>query len=106
MTCMTSLLSSGLDPRTVQFTSAPRQMYVDGQWTDNVGYSMRNLDHAGTRWIVLGAGHGWQIDSEGGRFGTPGVTVSRATHEVRASRIVDEPIFAGTPHAVGDPRPF
>jgi acyl-CoA reductase-like NAD-dependent aldehyde dehydrogenase len=31
---MTTSLSPDLDPRTVAFTSAPRQMYVDGQWTD------------------------------------------------------------------------
>lgn len=31
---MTTLLSTELDPRTVDFTSRPRQMYVDGQWVD------------------------------------------------------------------------
>ncbi|HEX7824096.1 MAG TPA: aldehyde dehydrogenase family protein, partial [Mycobacterium sp.] len=31
---MTTLLSTELDPRTVDFMSKPRQMYVDGQWVD------------------------------------------------------------------------
>nr|WP_264077170.1 aldehyde dehydrogenase family protein [Mycolicibacterium houstonense] len=31
---MTSVLSSELDPRTVEFTAAPRRMFVDGQWVD------------------------------------------------------------------------
>ncbi|WP_435405640.1 aldehyde dehydrogenase family protein [Mycolicibacterium houstonense] len=34
MTSMTSVLSSELDPRTVEFTAAPRRMFVDGQWVD------------------------------------------------------------------------
>jgi phenylacetaldehyde dehydrogenase len=34
MTRMTTLLSTDLDPRTVDFMSRPRQMYVDGQWVD------------------------------------------------------------------------
>ena len=29
-----SLVSTDLDPRTVDFVSRPRQMYVDGQWVD------------------------------------------------------------------------
>jgi phenylacetaldehyde dehydrogenase len=31
---MTTLLSTDLDPRTVDFMSRPRQMYVDGDWVD------------------------------------------------------------------------
>ena len=31
---MTTLVSTDLDPRTVDFVSRPRQMYVDGQWVD------------------------------------------------------------------------
>ncbi|MGV0597143.1 aldehyde dehydrogenase family protein [Mycolicibacterium porcinum] len=31
---MTSVLSSELDPRTVDFIATPRQMFVDGQWVD------------------------------------------------------------------------
>ncbi|MBX8687193.1 aldehyde dehydrogenase family protein [Mycobacterium sp. 20091114027_K0903767] len=31
---MTSVLSSELDPRTVDFIASPRQMFVDGQWVD------------------------------------------------------------------------
>jgi len=31
---MTTLLTTELDPRTVDFMSRPRQMYVDGQWVD------------------------------------------------------------------------
>lgn len=34
MTFMTSVLSSELDPRTVDFIATPRQMFVDGQWVD------------------------------------------------------------------------
>ncbi|OCB08174.1 betaine-aldehyde dehydrogenase [Mycolicibacterium porcinum] len=33
---MTSVLSSELDPRTVDFIATPRQMFVDGQWVDAV----------------------------------------------------------------------
>ncbi len=53
MTCMTSLLSSGLDPRTVKFTSAPRQMYVDGQWADALsGRQFDTVDPATERVIT------------------------------------------------------
>ncbi|UGU34470.1 aldehyde dehydrogenase family protein [Mycolicibacterium smegmatis] len=31
---MTSVLSQELDPRTIDFTSRPRQMFVDGQWVE------------------------------------------------------------------------
>jgi acyl-CoA reductase-like NAD-dependent aldehyde dehydrogenase len=31
---MTSTLQTGLDPRTVDFTSRPRQMFIDGEWVD------------------------------------------------------------------------
>lgn len=31
---MTTVLSSDLDPRTVEFISRPRQMYVDGRWVE------------------------------------------------------------------------
>ncbi|MHA3019466.1 aldehyde dehydrogenase family protein [Mycobacterium sp. BMJ-28] len=31
---MTTVLSSQLDPRTAEFVSVPRQMYIDGQWAD------------------------------------------------------------------------
>ncbi|CDO31989.1 NAD-dependent aldehyde dehydrogenase [Mycolicibacterium vulneris] len=34
MTFMTSVLSSELDPRTVDFIATPLQMFVDGQWVD------------------------------------------------------------------------
>ncbi|AWT56485.1 aldehyde dehydrogenase [Mycolicibacterium smegmatis MKD8] len=34
MACMTSVLSQELDPRTIDFTSRPRQMFVDGQWVE------------------------------------------------------------------------
>ena len=34
MAHMTTLVSPDLDPRTVDFVSRPKQMYVDGQWVD------------------------------------------------------------------------
>lgn len=33
---MTTLLTTELDPRTVDFISRPRQMYVDGQWVESL----------------------------------------------------------------------
>jgi acyl-CoA reductase-like NAD-dependent aldehyde dehydrogenase len=53
MACMTSVLSPQLDPRTVAFTSAPRQMYVDGRWVDALsGRRFDTVDPATERVIT------------------------------------------------------
>ncbi len=53
MTGMTTVLSPQLDPRTVAFTAAPRQMYVDGRWVDAIsGRRFDTVDPATERVIT------------------------------------------------------
>ncbi|TLH71062.1 betaine-aldehyde dehydrogenase [Mycolicibacterium cosmeticum] len=50
---MTTVLSPQLDPRTVAFTAAPRQMYVDGRWVDAIsGRRFDTVDPATERVIT------------------------------------------------------
>jgi acyl-CoA reductase-like NAD-dependent aldehyde dehydrogenase len=47
MVRMTTALTIDLDPRTVDFTSRPRQMFVDGQWVDALsGRRFETIDPA------------------------------------------------------------
>ena len=39
---MTSTLQTELDPRTVDFTYRPRQMFVDGEWVNAFGQAVRD----------------------------------------------------------------
>ena len=53
MVHMTTSLTPDLDPRTIDFTSAPRQMYIDGQWADALsGRRFDTVDPATERVIT------------------------------------------------------
>ncbi|WP_396933160.1 aldehyde dehydrogenase family protein [Mycolicibacterium sp.] len=64
MTFMTSVLSSELDPRTVEFTAAPRRMFVDGQWVDALsGRRFDTVDPA-TEQVITTVPHSGPEDVE------------------------------------------
>ncbi|TXI64830.1 MAG: aldehyde dehydrogenase family protein [Mycolicibacterium mageritense] len=61
---MTSVLSSELDPRTVEFTAAPRRMFVDGQWVDALsGRRFDTVDPA-TEQVITTVPHSGPEDVE------------------------------------------
>lgn len=61
---MTSVLSSELDPRTVDFISAPRQMFIDGHWGDALsGRRFDTLDPA-TEQVITTVPHSGPEDVE------------------------------------------
>ncbi|SCX08684.1 Acyl-CoA reductase [Mycolicibacterium fluoranthenivorans] len=64
MTYMTTMLSPDLDPRTAAFVSAPRQMYIDGQWADALsGRRFDTVDPA-TEQVVTTVPHSGVEDVE------------------------------------------
>ncbi|BDY26945.1 aldehyde dehydrogenase family protein [Mycolicibacterium mageritense] len=64
MTFMTSVLSLELDPRTVEFTAAPRRMFVDGQWVDALsGRRFDTVDPA-TEQVITTVPHSGPEDVE------------------------------------------
>ncbi|MGV0812205.1 aldehyde dehydrogenase family protein [Mycolicibacterium boenickei] len=61
---MTSVLSSELDPRTVEFTAAPRRMFIDGQWVDALsGRRFDTVDPA-TEQVITAVPHSGPEDVE------------------------------------------
>ncbi|WP_220388615.1 aldehyde dehydrogenase family protein [Mycolicibacterium fluoranthenivorans] len=61
---MTTMLSPDLDPRTAAFVSAPRQMYIDGQWADALsGRRFDTVDPA-TEQVVTTVPHSGVEDVE------------------------------------------
>nr|WP_286213636.1 aldehyde dehydrogenase family protein [Mycolicibacterium mageritense] len=61
---MTSVLSLELDPRTVEFTAAPRRMFVDGQWVDALsGRRFDTVDPA-TEQVITTVPHSGPEDVE------------------------------------------
>jgi acyl-CoA reductase-like NAD-dependent aldehyde dehydrogenase len=61
---MTALLSTDLDPRTLDFISAPRQMYIDGQWVDAMsGRRFDTVDPA-TEQVITTVPHSGAEDVE------------------------------------------
>src|SRR5215475_337127 len=64
MARMTSLLSTDLDPRTVDFMSRPRQMYVDGEWVGALsGKTFDTVDPA-TEEVITTVPHSGPEDVE------------------------------------------
>ncbi|AKS32549.1 aldehyde dehydrogenase family protein [Mycolicibacterium goodii] len=61
---MTSVLSQELDPRTVDFTSRPRQMLIDGQWVEAAsGRRFDTVDPA-TEQVITSVPHSGPEDVE------------------------------------------
>lgn len=64
MACMTSVLSQELDPRTIDFTSRPRQMFVDGHWVEAAsGRRFDTVDPA-TEEVITSVPHSGPEDVE------------------------------------------
>lgn len=64
MACMTSVLSQELDPRTIDFTSRPRQMFVDGRWVEAAsGRRFDTVDPA-TEQVITSVPHSGPEDVE------------------------------------------
>lgn len=64
MISMTATLSADLDPRTADFLSRPRQMYVDGQWVESVsGRRFDTVDPA-TEQVITTVPHSGPEDVE------------------------------------------
>lgn len=64
MTCMTSVLSSELDPRTADFLATPRQMYIGGQWVEALsGRRFDTVDPA-TEQVITTVPHSGPEDVE------------------------------------------
>ncbi len=64
MISMTATLSADLDPRTADFISRPRQMYVDGQWVESVsGRRFDTVDPA-TEQVITTVPHSGPEDVE------------------------------------------
>ncbi|GAS86525.1 aldehyde dehydrogenase family protein [Mycolicibacterium brisbanense] len=61
---MTASLSTDLDPRTVDFISVPRRMYIDGQWVDAMsGQRFDTVDPA-TEQVITTVPHSGPEDVE------------------------------------------
>jgi acyl-CoA reductase-like NAD-dependent aldehyde dehydrogenase len=61
---MTALLSTDLDPRTLDFISSPRRMYIDGQWVDAMsGRRFDTVDPA-TEQVITTVPHSGPEDVE------------------------------------------
>ncbi len=58
-------------------------------WEDNYGFTVRSLDNATALWMLFGPGRGWQIVSNGGRWGGDVTEVTRATRSIDARRSID-----------------
>ncbi len=64
MISMTASLSTDLDPRTVDFISVPRRMYIDGQWVDAMsGRRFDTVDPA-TEQVITTVPHSGPEDVE------------------------------------------
>lgn len=64
MISMTATLSADLDPRTADFISRPRQMYVDGQWVESAsGRRFDTVDPA-TEQVITTVPHSGPEDVE------------------------------------------
>jgi acyl-CoA reductase-like NAD-dependent aldehyde dehydrogenase len=64
MNSMTATLSTDLDPRTADFISRPRQMYIDGQWVDSAsGRRFDTVDPA-TEQVITTVPHSGAEDVE------------------------------------------
>jgi phenylacetaldehyde dehydrogenase len=61
---MTSLLSIDLDPRTVDFVSRPRQMYVDGEWVDALSAKTFDTVDPATEAVITTVPHSGPEDVE------------------------------------------